>query len=103
MITFLILIIAIPALSLFLKKCFEPGMLFRKFHLYMTYWWIKTWRKKDRWKRYFIKPFLCIYCYNTWISIISYLLFLSTNLLFLPLFIGLTYILLELLMKYIKS
>jgi len=96
---FFILIIGVPSFSLFLEKCFAPNMIFRRFRLYMLYWWIKTWRKKDRLKRYLIKPFLCVYCYNTWISIFFYFIFVSTNILFLPIFLGLSYIVLELLLK----
>lgn len=95
----LLYLFAVPALSMFLEKCFESGMIFRRFRLYMLYHWIKNWRKKDRWKRKFIKLFLCIYCYNTWITIISYFIFISHNFLYLPLFIGSSYLILEIFLK----
>jgi len=98
----LLILIGVPALSLFIKKTYGPDMIFRRIYLYFIYWWIKTWRKKDRYKRYIIKPFICVYCYNTWLSIFSFFLFLDMNILFLPIFIGLSYIILELFMKILK-
>lgn len=93
-------IFAIPALSLFIKKTYEPDMIFRRFYLLMIWHWIKTWRKKDRYKRYLIKPFICIYCYNTWLTIIFFSI-IGTNFFYLPLFIGLTYLNLEIFNKLI--
>lgn len=99
MLVFLICLIGIPALSLFIQKTYESGMIFRRVYLYFVYHYMKNWRKKDRYKRWFYKPFLCCYCYNTWISIFFYFMFISHNILLLPLFIGLTYIILEILIK----
>ena len=99
MINLLFILFAIPALSMFIQKTYESGMIFRRLYLYFIYHYIRACRKKDRFKRFFIKPFICIYCFNTWITIFSYFIFLNTNLLFLPLFMGITYIILEMLLK----
>jgi len=76
-------------------------MIFRRYFLFLTLLWIKWWRKKDRGKRFFLKPLgLCIYCYSTWIAIIFYLLFIGIN----PhifLFLGLNYLYIEIFMKYL--
>jgi hypothetical protein len=56
--------------SLFLVKCFEPNMIFRRYYLLLNYVWIRNWRKKDRWKRFILKPFgLCVYCFGAWLTI----------------------------------
>lgn len=102
MLNLIILLFGVPALSLIIKKCYEPTMIFRRLYLWLIYKWMKNWRKKDRYKRFFVKPFLCIYCYNVWITIFYYLLFINVTILFLPIFIGLTYIILECFMKLLK-
>lgn len=101
MLIFLMILIAVPSLSLFIFKCYEPLMILRRFYLFLTFIYMKNWRKKDRWKRNIVKPFMCIYCFNTWLSILFYFIFISNNILFLPLFIGLTYIMLEMYLKII--
>ena len=98
----LLFIVSIPSLSLFIHKCYEPDMIFRRIYLYMIDVWMKNWRRKDRWRRKIIKPFLCVYCFNVWLTIFSFFIFMKISILFLPLLIGLTYILLEFLMKITK-
>ena len=106
MITFILLLLllfGVPALSLFIKKCMESGMIFHRYYLYLVLLWIRNRKKKNRYKRNILKPLgLCVYCYNTWLSIFFYLLFLS-NVLMLPIFIGLTYIILEVFLKVISK
>lgn len=71
-------------------------MILRRLYLYMIYYHIKWWRKKDRWKRHILKPLgLCEYCYNTWLSVITYFIFVSHNPILLFLYIGMSYIWLE--------
>lgn len=61
-------------LTMFIEHCMEREMIFRRWYLYLTYHWIRTWRRKDRWKRYILKPLgLCHYCYGTWIAIFTYI------------------------------
>jgi len=96
----LLYLIGIPALSLFIQKCFEPDMIFRRWFLLLTYIWMKNWRKKDRWKRFLLGPLgLCPYCNSTWLSIIFFFLFINTNIYLLPLYLGLNYIILEIMLK----
>jgi len=102
MITLLFCLFGVPALSLFIKKTYEPGMIFRRIYLFFIYHWIKNWRKCKRYKRFFIKPFICVYCFNVWITIFYYLIFIKFNLLLLPLFIGFTYLILEIYLKIVK-
>ena len=62
------------SLTMFIDHCMEKEMIFRRWYLFLTYHWIRTWRKKDRWKRYILKPLgLCHYCFGTWIAIFAYL------------------------------
>ena len=56
--------------SLFIAKCFEPNMIFRRYYLLLNYVWVKNWRKKDRWKRFILKPIgLCVYCLGVWVAL----------------------------------
>jgi hypothetical protein len=32
-------------------------MILRRYYLWLTYHWIKNWRKKDRWKRWLLSLF----------------------------------------------
>jgi len=95
--------LGIASLGLFIFKCFEKDMIFRRYYLWLVYHWIKNWRHKDRWKRKFFKVVgLCVYCYTTWISIIFYLISFDFNI-EIFLFIGYTYIWLEILLKLLKK
>ena len=85
----------IPMLSLFIDKCYGSGMIFRRFYLLLIRLWMNNWRRNDRWKRFFIKPFICIYCYNTWITLF-YCITMSINVFMIPLFLGFSYFILEL-------
>jgi len=90
-------------LSLFIQKCFLPDMILRRYYLFLIYHWIKWHKKKDRWKRPFLKVFgMCVYCYGTWLSMPFFFLFVSSNIFLLPLFIGMNYIWIELIMKILK-
>lgn len=62
------------SLTMFIDHCMEKEMIFRRWYLFLTYHWIRTYRQKDRWKRKFLKPLgLCHYCFGTWIAIFTYL------------------------------
>lgn len=100
--------ISTSSLCIFLHDCMEPGMIFRKYYLWLTYLWIKNWRKKDRWKRPWLKIFgMCIYCNSVYIGSILlyifnliYLKFDITHFLFTwPLFIGVQHNTIKLLLK----
>lgn len=79
------------SLSLFFQECMEPGMIFRRYYLWLTYHWIKNWRKKDRWKRWLLKPSgMCVYCNGAWISIMFFMYFFGPDIKIL-LFLGLNY------------
>jgi hypothetical protein len=78
-------------------------MILKRYYLWLVYHWIKWWRKKDRWKRYILEPMgMCVYCNSTWICIPFFFIFVSHNILLLPLFIGMNYIWIEILKKYIN-
>lgn len=88
----LLLSLMTASLSLFFQECMEPGMIFRRYYLWLTYHWIKNWRKKDRWKRWLLKPLgMCVYCNGTWIAIQFYLYNFGPGVNIL-LFIGLNYL-----------
>jgi len=88
---------------LFIQKCFQKDMIFRRWYLLLVYLWMKWWRKKDRWKRKFLKPLgLCVYCMSPWVCTPFYFIFVSNNIFLLLLFIGMNYIWLELLLKILK-
>jgi len=91
-----LLSLMISGLGLFFQECMEPNMIFRRYYLWLTYHWIKNWRKKDRWKRWILKPLgLCVYCNTTWIAIIFYFLTNGFNLLIFP-FLGMVFLWLKL-------
>ena len=66
----------------FLQEAYK-GIL-KRYHLWLTYHWIKNWRKKDRYKRQILKPLgLCVYCQGTWITIITYPMLFKADLWYL--------------------
>jgi len=84
--------LTIAGLGLFFQKCMEPNMIFRRYYLWLMLIWIRNYRKKNRWKRWLLKPLgLCIYCNTTWIAILYYLYKFKLNPELL-LFIGLVYV-----------
>lgn len=101
MINYILYIIGVSSLSLFIWKTFESGMIFRKVYLFFIFLWIKNWRKKDRWKRILIKPFICIYCYSTWLSIFTFLYYFGPKIEIL-FFIGINYLLISFFKKYLN-
>lgn len=59
--------------SMFLDKCMGPGMILRRYYLFLVYHWIRNWRRGDRWKRWPLKILgLCVYCSGTWIYICTF-------------------------------
>jgi len=93
----------VAALSLFIQKCMESGMIFRRYYLYLIHIYVQNWRKKDRYKRFLLKPIgLCIYCYSTWIAIFTYVIKFGFSYDIL-LFIGMNYLFIQLYFRYIKS
>jgi amino acid transporter len=70
----LLICLMTASLGLFLEECMNPNMILRRYYLWLTYHWIKNWRKKDRWRRWLLKPLgLCVYCFSSWITIFFYL------------------------------
>lgn len=81
----------VAALGLFFQACMEPGMIFRRYYLYLTHHWITNWRRERRWRRFWLKPLgLCVYCNTTWIGLVFYLVYFGLHLEIL-LFAGLVY------------
>ena len=84
MLLFLLKIVILGLLTAGLVKlielCLSEEMIFWKWTILLNYLWIKNWKKKDRWKRYFLKPLgLCHYCYGTWIAIFIYTFIVGIN------------------------
>lgn len=51
----------------FLDFTYKPGEVFGRYGLWLTYWWIHSWRKKDRWRRKLLPPIgLCPFCAGFW-------------------------------------
>jgi hypothetical protein len=97
--------LAIAGLSLFFQKCMEPGMIFRRYYLWLTRLWMKNWRRKDRWKRKFMLLQvlgLCVYCNSFWVSLVfSFLFFgLKWEMILFP---GLTFLWIELIRNKIQN
>lgn len=94
--------LGIASLSLFLQKIMQPGMIFWRYYLWLTYWWIKNWRRKDRWKRKILPVLgMCVYCYNTWLTIIGFVIIFGWSW-WLLLSIGFSYLFLEASKKMLK-
>lgn len=88
----LLLSLMTASLSLFFQECMEPGMIFRRYYLFLVYHWIKNWRKVDRWKRHLLKPFgLCVYCNGTFVAMQFFIYFFGPRI-ELFLFLGLNYL-----------
>ena len=76
----IILCLMTASLSLFLQKCFETGMIFRRYYLILVLAHIRSWRSSDRWKRPILKVWgLCIYCNGTWVFIALFILINAIN------------------------
>lgn len=87
----------IAGLGQFFQLCMHPNMIFRRYYLWLTLLWIRNRRKKDRWKRWLLKPLgLCVYCNTTWIAIFYYVYAFGINPEIL-LFIGLVFVWLKVL------
>jgi hypothetical protein len=56
-INLLLFSLAIVGFGLFIQECMKPNMILRRYYLWLTYHWIKNWRKKDRWKRWLLSLF----------------------------------------------
>ena len=84
MLLFLLRIVILSLLTVglikFIELCLSEQMIFWRWTVYLNYLWIKWWRKKDRWKRAFLKPLgLCQYCYGTWVAIFTYITMVGLN------------------------
>ena len=104
----LLFCISTASLCVFINDCMEPGMILRRYYLWLTYHWIKNWRKKDRWKRHLLKIIgMCIFCCGFYIGLTSILIFNSTVLhfsltqllLFYPIFAGLQHNIIKIILK----
>ena len=92
----------IAALGLFFQECMGTGMILRRYYLWLTYHWIKNWRKKDRWRRCPLSFLgLCIYCNATWIAIFFYLHKFGPDL-EIFLFLGMSYLWIKIIEKKIN-
>lgn len=75
----------------FIEYCLSEGMIFWRWTLLLTYLWINSWRKKDRWKRKYLKVLgLCHYCYGTWVAMFFYLAVIGFDI-YIFLFLGVNY------------
>lgn len=93
----------VAGLGLFFQECMEPGMIFRRYYLWLTYLWIKNWRRRNRWKRWWLKPAgMCVYCNTTWIALVYYVVRFGINFDIL-LFTGLVFVWLKLLKRYVTN
>jgi len=98
-VNYIIISLMTASLSLFFQKCMEQGMIFYRYFLWLTYWWIKWHRKKDWWKRKFLLALgLCVYCHGTWVAILFFTVKFGLNL-DLFLFLGLNFIYIKILKK----
>lgn len=99
-----ILCLLTASLTMCIWKFMTRGMIFRRYYLLLIYYWIKWHKKKNRWKRKWLKPIgLCYYCYGTWINIVSFVIFIGLGSIDMILFsIALNYIFIELLNKLLK-
>jgi hypothetical protein len=99
----LLLSLMTSALSLFIQDCMGPGMIARRYYLWLIYHWMRNWRKKDRWRRWLLKPLgLCVYCQGAWIAIIAYLYYFGPKIEIVFL-LGMNYLWLKILQKKIIS
>jgi hypothetical protein len=81
----------LAGLGLFFQHCMEPGMIFRRYYLWLIFHWIRNRKREVRWKRWPLKPLgLCVYCNTAWLGVAFYMLFLGLNL-WIFLFLGLLY------------
>ena len=95
------------SLEMFYQYTKDPGEIFGRWGLWLTYLWMKNWRRKDRWRRNLIKVMICQHCNGTWLYIITFLItaifIFPMNLIILPLFgflgIGLNYVFIEMISK----
>lgn len=98
------------SLAWFVQYTLEPGEIFGRYGLFLNAVWMRNWRRKDRWKRIWVKPAgQCVYCNGAWIAIIVFLvLFTSHNRPFIPqivalfLFLGANYIWTKILSKVVE-
>lgn len=70
----MVLSLMTASLAHFIQYCLKPGEIFGALGVRSNYLWIKWRPKDDQWKRFFIKPLLCVYCMGAHISIITFLI-----------------------------
>lgn len=100
--TWLLYSLTAAGLGLFLQECMEPGMILRRYYLFLTCLWIRNWRRKDRWKRWWLKPAgMCVYCNTAWIALLVYAAKFGLNAEAL-LFIGLVFVWIKLIQRLIS-
>lgn len=116
MFLFIIVLLGCPAFSLFIQKCFEPHMIFRRYFLLLNYLHIK-WNRRGKDTRKWYKKLghkllslfgLCVYCQNFWVTALVYvpmiilLDWVGVGLLLLIPVMGLSYVILEWYIKILK-
>jgi hypothetical protein len=72
LLSLLLLGLMVASLELLYQYTIQPGEIFGRYGLWLNYRWLKSWRRKDRWKRYLLKPFICQYCNSVYLSAIVY-------------------------------
>lgn len=95
------------SLAWFVQYCLKPGEIFGRYGLWLTAVWMRNWRRKDRWKRFWTKPAgNCVFCNGAWLAIIVFLALIMPEICgFIPkivalfLFLGANYIWTKLLAK----
>lgn len=90
--------------ALFLQMCYKPGHVFRRWYLWLTWVWMKNWRREDRWKRYAMKPLgLCPYCQTVWFHSFFFVVLTDAGVCWWMLSVGMNYLWLELLLKIVPK
>lgn len=83
----------VSGIVLYLQECYKSGMVFRRWYVLLTYYWIKNWRKSDRWKRKILKPLgLCVWCQLFWLHLIVYLMTFTFDFFKFVMLLSITYL-----------
>jgi len=90
--------------ALFLQMCYLPGHVFHRWYLLLQTVYIRSWGRKDRWKRHLTKPLgLCPYCQTVWFHSFFFVVLTDAGLWWWMLSVGVNYLWLELLLKIVPS
>lgn len=68
-------------LAWFVQYTLQPGEIFGRYGLLLTAVWMKNWRRKDRWRRFWVKPAgQCVYCNGAWLALLVFSLLILPDL-----------------------